>query len=116
LINEKIKSFLATGPARFPWIKRLSIETSHTPGWFTTHRVELQLLQAPELEIPRLELIFIDALDIRIGDVTARDGLQLAIWDISDRQLERIRYIVADQEQGETIRPQCLYFECQLVA
>ena len=88
MINEKIEKFLAIGPAQFSWIKRLSVETSHRSGRFTSHRVELQLVQGADLQTPRFELVFIDAVEIRIGDISARDGLQLEIWDISDRQLE----------------------------
>jgi hypothetical protein len=74
LINEKIEKFLAIGPAQFSWIKRLSVETSHRSGRFTSHRVELQLVQGADLQTPRLELVFIDAVEIRIGDISARDG------------------------------------------
>jgi hypothetical protein len=74
LTDEKIERFLATGPSRFLRIKRLALESSHSPGRLTTHRVELQLVQGAELETPRLELVFIDAVEIRIGDLSVCDG------------------------------------------
>jgi hypothetical protein len=43
------------------------------------------------------------------------NGARLEIFDISDRQLEGIRYMVANQEQGGLIRLQCRDFACRLL-
>jgi hypothetical protein len=59
-----------------------------------------------------LELRFLDAVDIKLEYLNMNDGLFVSVFDISDRQLEGIRYGVSDAEH--MISLQCADFDFRL--
>ena len=110
--NSKIDGFNATRPWAFQSIRRLTIEHVY-PGQ-PTCTVELVLLTDLLRTEPRLELRFIDAVEVRIGHLDRMDGFRLDIRDIGHWQREGIRFEVVDDE-SQLISLQCADFEFLLI-
>ncbi|MBV9565961.1 MAG: hypothetical protein JOY90_36745 [Bradyrhizobium sp.] len=112
--NPKIDAFNALGPAKYRCIRRLALENlcSEERHRQTSCTVELHLVEKPARSGPRLELRFLDAVDIKLEHLNMNDGLFVSVFDISDRQLEGIRYGVSDAEH--MISLQCADFDFRL--
>jgi len=110
--NSKIDRFNATRPWAFQNVRRLTIEHIY-PG-HRTCTVELVLLVEPSRAEPRLELRFIDAVEVKIGSLDIATGLRLEIQDITQWQHEGIRFRVFDEE-SQMISLHCADFKFDLI-
>ena len=45
-----------------------------------------------------LKITFLNAIEVKIGDIQSMQGLDIQIKDVRDRQLEGISYHLSDQE------------------
>jgi hypothetical protein len=107
--SSKIDKFHAVHSVEFLYIRHLAIEKVYSDELHTICNVELELLREPWLPRPRLSLTFLDAVDIKIGNINISGGLHLSIYDISDWQLERVRYRVVDDEAANDRASMCRF-------
>jgi hypothetical protein len=96
----KLDAFVSIGPARFNYVKRVVVEKTFDVHDRPSCTLRIELATRVPFSGPILHITFLDAVDIKIGDLNHHWCVLLSIRDISDHQLERIRYRVNDEESA----------------
>jgi hypothetical protein len=101
-------------PAQFQYVKRLLVERDFVEADHPSCRVEIELADQVPFGARSLRIVFVDAVGIKIGDIDLLWGVMLRIRDISDHQLEGIRYRAVDEE-SDVVSLRCADFEFCIV-
>src|SRR5690242_1791171 len=83
---------------RFGYLQRLEFEKHFPEGDSPICGLTLYLCDDVPTAAQRLELRFLRVVDLKMGDLNSLLWLQLTLYDISDRQLERQNVRAVDEE------------------
>lgn len=110
----KIDKRLAFQPLTFPYLSRLAVLKETRDGGGHATRVEATLARNVDLDGDVLQVVFVDVSELQVGDLNSSAACRLVVYDISDHQLEGIRYRAVDEE-GRSLALNCRDFEFSTV-
>jgi hypothetical protein len=112
--TSKVDSFGSIRPSQFQYVKRFLVERNFAGADHPSCRVEIELADQVPFGARSLRVVFVDAVGIKIGDMNLLWGVMLRIRDVSDQQLEGIRYRAVDEE-SDVVSLRCADFEFSIV-
>ena len=110
----KIDKRLAFQPLTFPYLSRFAVLKAARDGGGHAMRVELTLAGNLDLAGDVLRVSFVDVSELKLGNLNSVAACRLMVYDISDRQIEGIRYRAVDEEE-RSFALNCRGFEFSIV-
>jgi hypothetical protein len=111
---HNVNQFLNLRPEKYGFLLAMTFERHLTDSRCSLYLLDMLLCDLEKPSSEKLHLKFYDVVDVNIRNIESMAGILLAIEDVSDRQLEGVKYRVSDQE-NEIVSFFCSQFSADLI-
>ncbi|MCK6503022.1 hypothetical protein L6R53_06445 [Myxococcota bacterium] len=105
-MTRKIEEYWSLTPSRFRFLESMVLDRRLCEHAAEPYNLTLTLVDEPTASSNRACFRFYGVFGLKVGDIDGLKGLLFEVRDVSDRQMEGLRYRVIDAENG------CIVFYC----